>query len=279
MTARVLIATDLDRTLIYSAAAAGSDVPMSELVPVENLDGRAISFMTTAAASMLVELAAEHLVVPVTTRTPEQLARVRLPGGPPRYAVAANGGVLLENGLPDANWGHHVRTALRDVAPLDAAIAELAAACQPDWAKPARVAADLFCYSVIDRGAMLEEAVFRLSQWAAAAGWTVSVQGRKVYLVPAPLTKSAAVAEVARRAGTVLTLAAGDSLLDRDLLLNADFGVRPGHGELAESGWRTPSVDAVPVVGIRAAEQILAWFASGVQCHAAGVVSTSRPTA
>ena len=102
---------------IYSRAAAG-DSPPADMVAVEHLDGRAISFMTTTGLALLSRLVAEQVVVPVTTRTPEQLARVRLPGSPSRYAVAANGGVLLVDGKPDPNWAEQVRAAVGEVAPL-----------------------------------------------------------------------------------------------------------------------------------------------------------------
>lgn len=270
---RVLIATDLDRTLIYSATAAGpyraSGPPL--LVAVEHLDGRPISFMTPAAGTLLTELATEQLVVPVTTRTPAQLARVTLPGPAPRYAVAANGGVLLVDGAPDRGWSETVRAAVGETASLDAALAALSAACSPDWAASPRIAADLFCYVVVDRTVMPAGVLERLNAWAASAGWVVSLQGRKLYLVPAPLTKSAAVAEVARRAGTDVTLAAGDSLLDIDLLDSADRGVRPGHGEIAESGWSAPWVDALSTTGIRAGEEILVWFGDQLAEHAAAM--------
>lgn len=270
MSSRVLIATDLDRTLIYSAAAAGGPAgsPPGELLAVEHLDGRPISFMSSAAAGMLAELSGRYVVVPVTTRTPEQLARVRLPGLDPLYAVAANGGVLLVDGRPDAGWAEVVRTAVAGVAPLDAAVAALAAECSGAWAATPRPAADLFCYVVVDRAAMPEAVLQRLGAWADSAGWRVSLQGRKLYLVPGPLTKSAAVAEVARRTGAELTLAAGDSLLDIDLLLGADQGVHPAHGEIAASGWSVPWVSRLPTTGIRAAEDILAWLALRADEHA-----------
>ena len=278
---RLLIATDLDRTLIYSAAAAGlgGAEHAPDVVTVEHLDGRPISFMTTVAAAMLAELATEQLVVPVTTRTQAQLARVRLPGPPPSYAVAANGGVLLVNGEPDPVWAETVRAAVGEAAPLDAAVAALTAVCTSDWAAVPRVAEELFCYVVVDRTAMPAGALERLADWGRSAGWAVSLQGRKLYLVPAPLTKSAAVAEITRREGTRLTLAAGDSLLDRDLLLNADRGVRPGHGEIADSGWTVPWVDALSTRGIRAAEDILTWFVSLASTCTVGDESVRRPAA
>jgi hypothetical protein len=262
VTPRVLIATDLDRTLIYSAAAAGHVGPSPDLVTVEYYEGRPLSFMTRRAAGMLAALATDQLVVPVTTRTPAQLARVHLPGPPSRHAVAANGGVLLVDGEPDPEWAEVVRAATGDTAPLEAALAELTDACAAFSARPPKTAADLFCYAVVDRTALPPETLERLTVWAGTAGWTLSLQGRKLYLVPSPLTKAAAVAEVARRAGTDLTLAAGDSLLDRDLLESADLGVYPGHGELADAGWSAPGVDALPTRGIRAGEDILAWFAA-----------------
>jgi hypothetical protein len=224
------------------------------------MDGRPMSFMTATGVTLLSRLVAEHVVVPVTTRTPEQLARVRLPGPPPRYAVAANGGVLLVDGVPDADWAQRVRIAVADVAPHHEALAALTRACDPTWSKTPRTAADLFCYAVVDRLQMPTGALASLTEWARTAGWTVSLQGRKLYVVPGPLTKSAAVREVVRRVGSTVTLAAGDSLLDIDLLAVADRGIRPGHGEIHDSGWSSPRVTALTSSGIRAGDDILRWF-------------------
>lgn len=262
MSGRLLMATDLDRTLIYSAAAAA--VPDGALpagaVGVEIFEGRAISFMSAPAAAMFAELAQEHLVLPVTSRTPAQFARVRLPGPPLRYAVVANGGIILVDGRPDEAWSESVRSAVSRVAPLEAAVQAMTGVCVPDWSAAPRVAAALFCYAVVDRMTMPPDTVARLRVWADEAGWRVSLQGRKLYALPVPLTKSRAVAEIARRTRTGVTLAAGDSLLDIDLLAAADRAVRPGHGELAESGWSAASVDVLSSTGIHAGEEILAWF-------------------
>ena len=43
------------------------------------------------------------MLVPVTTRTLAQFARVQLPGGG-RYAVTSNGGHLVVDGVADADW-------------------------------------------------------------------------------------------------------------------------------------------------------------------------------
>ncbi|MEO7261915.1 MAG: HAD family hydrolase, partial [Jatrophihabitantaceae bacterium] len=92
----VLIATDLDRTLVYSRAAlALSPGVLPELACVETRGGEQVSFMTAAAAGLTAALASRATLVPVTTRVPEQLTKIELPGPPSRFAVAANGGVLL----------------------------------------------------------------------------------------------------------------------------------------------------------------------------------------
>jgi hypothetical protein len=109
----------------------------------------------------------------------------------------------------------------------------------------------------------------------------VSLQGRKIYLVPAALTKSAAVAEVARRVGAGIVLAAGDSLLDRDLLSFADAAIRPGHGELAELGWSEPHVETLPETGLAAGEAIVDWLTvrSAVPHEPRPIVVTRRTSA
>ncbi|MEU8823508.1 HAD family hydrolase [Streptomyces sp. NPDC048636] len=256
----VVVASDLDRTLIYSAAALGLDIPDAEaprLLCVEVYEGRPLSYMTETAAGLLAELARTSVFVPTTTRTPEQYRRVRLPGPPSRFAICANGGHLLVDGESDPEWHASVRTRIEgECAPLAEVTAHLSATADPGWLLKERVAGDLFAYLVIDRDRLPEDHVKELTEWAEPRGWTVSLQGRKLYAVPKPLTKSAAVAEIKRRTGADEVLAAGDSLLDADLLLAADRGWRPGHGELADAGWTAPEVTVVEERGVAAGEVI-----------------------
>jgi hypothetical protein len=262
-TPSVLVASDLDRTLIYSATALALDMPddrAPRLLCVEVYQSRPQSFLTETAAGLLAGLAAapEALFVPTTTRTREQYGRVSLPGPPPRYAICANGGHLLVDGESDADWHASVlRRLAADCAPLAEVTARLRGTADPAWLLKEREAEGLFAYLVVDRERLPDTWAKELADWAAPRGWTVSLQGRKLYAVPRPLTKSAAVAEIARRAGTATTLAAGDSLLDTDLLLAADHGWRPGHGELADDGWAAPHVTALAGQGVSCGEEIL----------------------
>ncbi|MBO8196076.1 HAD family hydrolase [Streptomyces oryzae] len=257
---RVLVASDLDRTLIYSAAALELTMPdprAPRLLCVETYEHKPLSFMTEEASGLLAALAARALFVPATTRTPEQYRRIRLPGPPPRYAVCANGGRLLVDGKSDPEWRERVRERLTECAPLEQVRARMLRRAGAEWLLKERIADGLFAYLVVERSLLPETWVKELAAWAGPQGWNVSLQGRKIYAVPQPLTKSAAVAEVARRTGSTLTFAAGDSLLDADLLSAADVAWRPAHGELADSGWQLPHVRVVPERGVLAGETVL----------------------
>ncbi|MEU8662280.1 hypothetical protein [Actinoplanes philippinensis] len=123
---RPLVACDLDRTLIYSAAALGLTGPDHEaprLVVAEVHEGRPISYLTRRAAGLIEDLAGAAPLVPVTTRTLGQYRRIRLTDRPPRYAVAANGGHLLVDGRPDPGWRRRVTGRVRrDCATLAAKV-------------------------------------------------------------------------------------------------------------------------------------------------------------
>ena len=264
-TERILVGSDLDRTLIYSPRALALDMA-DELAPrlltVEVHHGRPLSFMTEHCAELLVRLIEAAEFVPVTTRTRSQYERVHLPGPvpgwSPRYAICANGGHLLVDGVTDQDWHTHVREMLAThCAPLDEVVQHLALAADPEWTLKRRVAEDLFAYVVVERELLPPGWTEELAAWADERGYGVSLQGRKIYLVPQPLTKSAALAEVERRTGASTVLTAGDSLLDAELLLAADQGFRPGHGELADSGWTAPGVVALRETGVAAGEEIV----------------------
>lgn len=269
----VLVASDLDRTLIYSAAALGLEMPDAEaprLLCVEVYEGKPLSYLTEAAAGLVAELARTAVFVPTTTRTPEQYRRVHLPGPEPRFAICANGGHLLVDGESDPEWHAGVRGALADAcAPLEEVRAHLTATADPSWLLKERIAEDLFAYLVVERKLLPDEYVTELAAWAGPRGWTVSLQGRKIYAVPKPLTKSAAVAEVKRRTGADEVLTAGDSLLDTDLLECADHAWRPGHGELASEGWTAPHVTAVEEQGVAAGEAIVRALSEQAALHRA----------
>ncbi|WP_163549490.1 sucrose-6-phosphate hydrolase [Candidatus Frankia nodulisporulans] len=238
-------------SLASAAGAAGAAVVVRE---VERYNGAPQSYATARELELLAELDRVAVVVPVTTRTLAQYRRVDL-GIRPRYAIAANGGHLLVDGEPDPAWAATVAADLTGCAP-PATMLGLAERFAAGWARTVRAADDLFVYVVAhDRLDIPDLAA--LTVQVEAGGWSVSQQGRKVYLVPTALTKQRAVDEVRRRTGTRVQLAAGDSVLDIPMLLAADAAVRPAHGELHELAWTAPHVTITADAGGRAGEQLL----------------------
>ncbi len=261
--------SDLDRTLIYSRSAVdalGDPGEVQATTCVEMYEGAPQSFVSDRAVVSLEELAQTGRLVPTTTRTVEQFLRVQLPGPRPRFAICANGGHLLVDGVVDAD--HHadvVRRLASSSAPLPEVLEVITGltagtSAQPPFVERVRVASDLFCYLIVDRPRLPRGWLDQLGGEAARRSWGVSLQGSKLYVVPTSLTKSAAASEVLSRTGSTWAVAAGDSLLDADLLEWAGAAIRPAHGELADSGWIRPHVEVTPSTGVRAGEQIARWL-------------------
>jgi hypothetical protein len=264
----VVVATDLDRTLIYSMAAITATHPAGSIPPlmcVEIYDGQPLSYLTVAAAEVLTTMRARAVLVPITTRTPAQYQRVELPGGPARYAIVSNGGHVVVDGAPDVRWRQAVE---RRIAGEGASLAEITAGLDVravgDWVLNRKVADDLFCYLVVDLATLPPAFLDDWTAWCSARGWVVSMQGRKIYAIPRGLTKESALAEVVQRTGANHLLAAGDGALDAGFLLMADRAIRPPHGELAETGWRAANVEISSAIGVLAGEEIVRWLAGQV---------------
>jgi hydroxymethylpyrimidine pyrophosphatase-like HAD family hydrolase len=279
--APVLVASDLDRTLIYSANSMllqGSDHLAPPMVVSEVYAAAPLSFMTRAAEELLARIVEQSVFVPVTTRTQAQFARVQLPGRGRGYAVTTNGAVLLHDGKPDPDWSRHIRSSLAGrCAPLSEVLGHLTGSGAVPEILRVRTAEDVFVYSIVNREELSESYLQELTAWCLERGWTTSLQGRKLYCVPAPITKEAAVAEVRRRSGAGLLLAAGDSRLDAGLLESADLAIRPAHGELHSDGFARANLTVTSESGVLAGEEILR-FVDGVveRASTAGLLASLR---
>lgn len=200
-----MVASDLDRTLIYSTNALQLTMPDADaprLLCVETYGSKPLSYVTETAAALLEELGRTTVFVPTTTRTREPVP----PHQPPRTGARLRGrrqrrahprGRRVRPRVARGSPGPHrrrVRPAHRGPRPPRRRLRTRLAAEGPGRRGPLRIPRR----RTLPAPRKLGEGTGRLGR---PARLDRLLQGRKIYAVPRPLTKSAAVREVARRTG------------------------------------------------------------------------------
>lgn len=260
-----LFASDLDQTLIYSPKTFISKEIDEQIRPVERLEDRFSSFMTQNALNALKKIAQRVFFVPVTTRTKLQYLRINFFDYDItyQYAVTSNGGTIFSEGVEDKDWSQLVLAGRDSCLAAQDLIHKFAEISHSSWVikDSGKLADDLFYYCLIEREKIpvTELAAFKI--WASDNHWELSVQGSKLYLVPLNVNKKAAIQYIKEKEGLSRVVAAGDSLLDLDMLKAADLALAPAHGELyALYLQRISGLEKIKFTqksGIEAAEEIL----------------------
>lgn len=255
-----VFATDLDRTMIYSLGSAGLKHNYPVLTVAEFHKEKPLSYVTDFSYRMLDFLNDSLYFVPATTRSMAQFRRISLPPiAHSIYAVTSNGGRIIANGIEDAEWTTYIKGYLESSSVhLDEVRNIIEEKYSRPWIHNITFADDLFIVLHVDKANTPKSYVDDLTSWLAERGWKASLQGSKLYCIPAVLTKGAAVQEVCRRLNVSGLYSAGDSLLDRTLLKLADVAYRPAHGELDAVGYQQDNLTVTDGVGIMAGQEILA---------------------
>lgn len=207
-----ILFSDLDGTLIFSAARK----QVGDIV-IERKDGREISCITERQAELFSKL---KNVIPVTTRSVEQYRRIEFAryGFSPRFTLCANGGVLLVDGKPDAEWSKWSGRIYRE---CEAELLKFRERLDSDPHRSfeVRLVDGLFLFT---KSAEPEETLRHLGDGELCESFFT---GEKVYAVPRKLSKGAAVKRLAKRLELSEFAAAGDSLMDLSMLNAADAAV------------------------------------------------------
>jgi hydroxymethylpyrimidine pyrophosphatase-like HAD family hydrolase len=267
----MLFCSDLDQTLIYSRKSfrlsPGVPVPAVQLIETHN--GQDISFMTDSGIQRLQQLATTSSFVPVTTRSVEQYQRIILFQARliPPFAIMSNGGNILVDGKIDQAWNQHIRLKVAQTSLAAASVIARFQEIRDDaWASRERMVDGLFYYYLVERSQLPLEELAIFAQWAQAQNWCVSLQGRKLYIVPAAINKADAVYYIKDILQENLVVAAGDSLLDIGMLKQADWAIAPCHGEIWEAclagTLESAAIHFTRQAGILAADEILDYVAT-----------------
>jgi hypothetical protein len=255
----VLITTDLDRTLIFSPRATselGGALPADA---VEVAGGQTAGELCRAARDSIAALPAHARICVATSRSVARLTRLRLPFPAP-YAIAANGGVVLVDGVADPRWAARTGRLVSRAAPAAHVRPVLAGghggagghsraggrgdhgchsrAGGPPWLVRMADLDDMCCLAIVDPALIDAEQFAAVASRCHDLGWEASLVGRKLYAFPAGFGKEHAAAFVAdmvahETGGEPRRLAAGDTEHDRPMLADADVAWVPARSELA----------------------------------------------
>lgn len=220
----MLFLSDLDRTLIFSYKRLAENN-----ICVEEKDGKKLSFMTPLSAKLLCEISEKVTFIPVTTRSMEQLERIKFPSGVPRLAVCDNGGNLLVDGVPDPLWR---KKAEEDILPAMAEMERI----KGFWESLEEV---YFEVRLVDGTFIFTKSHTPLETLRLTAKKLCPEMadlfdnGDKIYAIPKGINKGAALNLLRERFGEEI-IAAGDSLFDREMLRNADIAIVKQGGLIGE---------------------------------------------
>jgi hydroxymethylpyrimidine pyrophosphatase-like HAD family hydrolase len=240
----VIFASDLDRTLIHPYRTL-PETRYPEAPVAEVYDGRPITVCSLETLALLDELAARDAFVAVTTRSLHQLQRVEpiWARASKSWAICANGATLLAHGVVDLEWKAVVDELCGGAATVADATDAVHAAFGPvdprGWLLRVRDCDERFLYAVCEPSLLPEGLAAAASEAMRPLGGEAVLHGRKLYMLPAGLTKLRCVEYLVERTGASGFASAGDSLLDAELLAAADRAWCPRDAELV--AW-----DAVP---------------------------------
>ena len=223
----VLFASDLDNTLLFSHRYR-QDTDRC----VEYLEGKEQGFFTRRSLELLPLVRQRALFVPVTTRSVAQYRRIMWPEScAPRYAAAANGGILLVDGEEDQAWSARTREL---AAPWREELLELLGRLpEAPMLRRCRMVDGLYLFAACDDG---ESAQAGGRFFAGRTSLDIQVSGRKAYFFPPPLNKGKAVARLKERFQPEKTVCAGDSVIDVPMLRAGDVALLPSGELLGEGG-------------------------------------------
>lgn len=216
----ILLVTDLDNTLIYSRRRdIGNDKE-----PVEKYQGEYISYMTKYTYDMFDKVVSKVQLVPLTTRSTEQYKRICFPNNySPAFALTGNGGTLLYNGKEDDKWSRMTQAMLLPYQDIFNVLEE-AMWNDRDRSLDVKKVNGHFLYTKSDRP---ESTVKRLEEIVRSADLCDEIgvyrNNLKVYVLPRCIDKAEGLKRLRERLKPELTIAAGDSVFDINMLKEADI--------------------------------------------------------
>ncbi|MGH4137608.1 HAD hydrolase family protein [Clostridium sp.] len=266
----MIFASDLDSTLIYSSRHCNL-INEEELLPVDFYNNNNCSFITKPIQDKLEHINESMLFIPVTTRSPEQYSRMKYFYDviKPKYAIVANGGIILKHGNELKAWTDISSAKFNKVISTSTMIKLCSFFLETDFVKSYKTCEDMFIYSILDedklaisfsKGEIALDYFKILRNFCEKHNYNLSKQGKKVYIVPNCINKYDPINYIMKLENINVYISAGDSLLDYPMIQHSNYGIVPSHGELLKNLPIKKLDDSVCITktsGIFAGEEIL----------------------
>lgn len=238
---RVVIFLDLDDTILQTALKCPPGEPLAPAA--FNRAGEVLSFMTRAQQRLLEFWLKQGVVIPVTGRTDDALARVAIEFT--SWRITHHGAVVRQ---PDGSlptwWFAEVQPALVAAQPL---LKNLSVRLSTEAAGNYRVnnhSVDKWLTYISvkadDDGGTLAHLAARLEQAGLPPELALHHNGNNLALTVRGARKQDAVRRVAeqlRGDGPIVTIGAGDSLTDLSFMRTCDFALTPRGSQIQNQTW------------------------------------------
>lgn len=233
---KIIVALDMDNTTIFSPRKFffedGKYSP--QLRAIDRL-GKHASFMTEKACELFDELTHMATVVPVTARSRVQYNRMVLPPESRlEYSVCSNG---LEVTTPegyDLLWENELRDIVKhSTIPLSQLKFLVFDSLHLKGLKPTKDKGNLVLSAHLPSEGLPEEFLEAMEYQLRGTGYNCSLQGMKINVYPAELSKDKGLNKIIEHIGKPEhLLIAGDSVMDLPIMEMADKCYYPADGEI-----------------------------------------------
>lgn len=224
---KLVYASDLDQTLIFSRRFLDSHKSEGDFICVERRDNTELSYMDREVRANLKRLAEDSRVmfIPATTRDLMRYNRVELwQKAAPEYAIVSNGGFILHNGKPIRKWSEIVTVGINHTMRKE--ITHYFETELKTRVTEVEFVDSIFLLCKVDDVSEFDSAINELSE--IYTDWIFERQGHKCLAIPANITKGSALKWLCENIlKPKCVISSGDGVLDLQMLGYGDYAFVP----------------------------------------------------